>query len=177
MESSKKITFKGLKPNIVKAIKESCYRFDARLYNIANEVQNILTYSLESGVENTEGLLKIIDKTVKESVGVGCDLSVIAKGILVGTFRSCPSVFPEAQKTIHLLINELLQSVFTYKGDVKQTIEGLLTGIVIISNEYKFNVQEALMVAREEILSSAKALDPKFADDIKEVFPNLDDSL
>ena len=47
-----KIVFKNLKPHIADAIKESCYRTDVRIYNIANDVHRTLTYSLEPGVEH-----------------------------------------------------------------------------------------------------------------------------
>jgi hypothetical protein len=175
MKSSSKMTFKNLKPHIADAIKASCYRTDARLYKIANEVHHILTYTVEPGVEIVEGLSKIIDKTIKESVAIGCDLSVIVKGILLGTFRSSPFIPQEAHKTIRILITEILKSVFKYKGDVKQLIEGVLAAIVIISKEFKLNEQEALIIIREDMVASASTLDAKFADDIKEGLPKFDE--
>jgi hypothetical protein len=176
MEPLTKISLKNIKPHIADAIKESCYRIDARLYNIANNVHNILTTSVEPGVEIAKDLSKIIDKTIKESIDLGCDLSVIVKGILIGTFRASPFIHQEAHKTIRILIEEILQPVFKYKGDIKQMVEGVLAGIVVIAREFKLNTQEALVVAKEDILSSAKAKDPKFADDIKEILPSLDDA-
>ena len=170
-----KITFKNLKPQIADAIKESCYRIDARFYNIANEVRNIVTNSIEPGVEIAKDLSKIIDKTIKDSVVVGCDLSVIVKGILLGAFRASPFMREEAHKTIRILIDEILRAVFECKGDIKQTVEGLLAGIVILSREFKLNTQEALIIAKEDILSSAKEIGPQFADDVKQVLPNLND--
>ena len=174
MELAPKITFKNLKPQIANAIKESCYRTDVRLYNIANEVHKIATFSVEPGVEIAQGLSKIIDQTVKESVALDCDLSVIVKGILLGAFRASPFMLQEAHKTFRILINEVVQSIFKYKGDVKQVIEGVLAGVLIIAQEFKLNENEALIIAREDILSSAKALNSKFADDIKEALPSLD---
>jgi len=171
MELPHRIVFKDLKPRIADAIKESCYKTDARLYNIANEVHRIVTMSVEPGVEIAEGLTKIIDKTVKESISVGCDLSVIAKGILLGAFRASPFVAQEAHKTIRILIREVLQSVYKYKGDTKQAVEGLLAGIVIVAHEFKLNSHEALVVAQEDIFSCANQLSPQFAEQIKTFLP------
>jgi hypothetical protein len=174
MDPSVRMTFKDLKPRIADAIKESCYRTDLRIYNIANEVHGIRTTSVQPGVEIAEGLSKIIDKSIKNSVDIGCDLSVIIKGILLGAFRASPFIREEAHKTIHILIVEILHSVFKYKGDTKRAIEGILTAIVIIAREFKLNVQEALTVAKEDITSSTKETSPEFTESIKEALLHLD---
>ena len=148
MPRFEKTSYTNLKPQIADAIKESCYKTDARLYNVANEVHNIETFSVEPGVEVAEGLSKIIDKTIKESIDVGCDISVITKGILLGAFRAGPFMRDEAHKTIRILIEEIFKFTHKYNGDTKQAIEGLLAGIVILSKEYKLNVQEALKIER-----------------------------
>jgi len=173
MEPSHKIVFKDLKPHIADAIKESCYKTDARLYNIANEVHHIGTFSVEPGVEIAEGLSKIIDKTIKDSLDLGCDLSVVVKGILLGAFRASPFLHQEAHKTIRILIKEILQPIAKYKGDVKPVIDGLLAAIVVIASEFKLNAQEALIIAEEDALSSAKEISSKLADDVKAALPNL----
>jgi len=175
MGTSPKPTFKDLKGHVANAIKESCYRTDARLYNIANQVHLIHTFSVEPGVELVEGLTKIIDKTIKESLALDCDLSVIVKGILLGAFRANPSIPQEAHKSIRLLVHEIIQPIFKYKGDIHQMIEGIWAAIIIIADEFKLNKIEALNIVREDILSSANALNSKFADDIKEALPNSDD--
>jgi len=177
MRFSKDVKFKNLKPHIADAIKESCYRTDARFYNIANEVHNIVTFSLEPGVEIAEGLSKIIDKTIRESVALGCDLSIIVKGILIGTFRSTPSIAQEAHKTIRILITEILQSVFKYKGNLKETIDGILSAIIVAAHESKLNTQEAVVIVREDILSSAKEISPEFGDNVKEALHASNNSL
>ena len=176
MQSFEKMNFKNLKPNIADAIKESCYTTDARLYNIANEVNNIETFSVEPGVEIAKGLTSIIDKTIKGAIELDCDLSVIVKGILLGAFRASPFMREEAHKTIRLLIKEILQSVSKYNGNVKQTSEGIFTGIVVIAREFKLNAQEVLIIAKEDTLSCAQGINPKFADDIKAVLPNLNNA-
>lgn len=176
MEYFKKTTFKNLKPHIAEAIKESCYYSDVRLYNIANEVHNIETFSFADEGELALDLSKIIDKTIKDSVGLGCDLSIIAKGIFLGAFRASPFIHQEAPMTIRLLINEILKPVFKYKGDAAETIKGVLSAIIIVAKEFNFNAQEALNGAREDILSTAKTLSPAFADDIKKALSNSDDS-
>jgi hypothetical protein len=175
MSFSSKIIYKDLKPHISDAIKESCYKTEARIYNIANEVHHILTYSVQPGVEIADGLTKIIDQTIKESIGLGCDLSVIVKGILLGAFRASPFMREEAHKTIGILIKEILSPVFKYKGDVKKTVEGILTAIVIIAREFKLNIQEALVIAKEDIQSAAQSKSPEFADEVKAVLPNLNE--
>jgi len=175
MTLPQKMTFKNLKPAIADAIKESCYKTDARIYNIANEVRQIATFSVEPGVEIADGLAKIVDKTVKDAVGVGCDMSVIVKGILLGAFRASPFIREEAHKTIRILIDEILQSIKKHNGDVKQAVEGILTAIVIIAREFKLNMQEALIITKEDILSSAQSKGPEFADEVKAALPNLDE--
>ena len=165
----------NLKAHISEGIKESCYKSDARLYKIANEVQNIGTFSYTPGVDVLDGLIKIVDKTIKEAQGIGCDLSVIIKGILIGSFRSVPFSAASAYDTLRILIKEVIQPVYKHKVDVKQAVEGLLAGIIIIANEHGLNIKEALTFAQEDILISANAIDAKFADDIKGAFPNLDE--
>jgi len=173
MDPFQRLAFKGLKFHIAKAIKESCNRTEVRVYNIANEVPNIVTFSLESGIEMEQDLAKIIDKTIKSSIDVGCDLSVIAKGILLGSFRSRPFVRHEAPTTIRMLMDEIFRHSLRYKGDTKQVVEGILAAVVIIANEYKLNAKEAVVVARQDMVSSAKEIDSKFADEIQGLLTNL----
>ena len=163
------IIFKNLKPQISDAIKESCYKIDARLYNIANEVHHIPTFSIEPGVEMAKDLSIIIDKTIKEAVGLDCDVSVVTKGILLGAFRASPFMAPEAHKTIRILIEEIIQPIFKYHGDIKQAVEGIIAAIVIIAMDFKLNTREALVVAQEDILSCVKTIDPKLSDNIKKI--------
>jgi len=167
MPFSEQVKFNNLKPEISDAIKQSCTAFDARYYNIANQVHHIATFSPEPGVEMAKGLSKIIDQTIKDAVSLGCDLSVIGKGIMLGAFRSSPSIRQEAHKTVRLLIFEILESVLKYKGDVKEIIEGIMSAIIIMANEFKLNPAEAMVIAREDILSSTKSLDNKMVDEIK----------
>ena len=108
-----KTNFKDLKSQISNAIKESCYVTDARLFNIANQVHDIQTSNVEPGVDNALGLSKIIDKTIKESLALDCDLSVIVKGILLGAFRAGPSMPSEARNTICILIAQIFQAIFS----------------------------------------------------------------
>ncbi len=102
-----------------------------------------MTMGTEPGVDTTEGLSKIIDKIIKDSVGLGCDLSVIVKGILLGAFRSRPFIAHEAHKTIHILVKEILQPIFKYKGDIKQGIEGVIRG-----DFYHLHMNTSLMCRR-----------------------------
>lgn len=170
MQSQEQITFSNLKPNIADAIKESCPTADAIIYKIADELGHIKTVTVEPGVEIAQGLSMIIDTTIRSSVCLGCDLSIITQGILVGSFRS-RSILLEAHKTIHLLIQEIIQAVFYYKGDIKKTVDGLLTGIVAIAKEHKLNEQEALIIATENILIYSKTTNSQFAQDIKAAIP------
>ena len=121
------MTYKNLKPQIANAIKESCRTMDMRVNNIANEVQNIPTFSVEPGVEIAQSLNKIIDQTIHDAVGLGCDLSIIVKGIMLGSFRSSPFMRQEAHKTIRILIKETLHASFKYDGDIIQAIDGYLS--------------------------------------------------
>lgn len=174
MEPFGKLPFNDLKPHIAEAIKESCYKTETRLYNIANEVPNIQTFSVEPGVEIVLDLVRIIDKTIEDSVAVGCDLSVITKGLLLGAFRASPFVRAESHKTIRLLIDKILQSTYKHKGDVEQVIVGIIAAIMTVSVEFKFYTREALVSAREDILICAQSIDPKFNADIKEILSKLD---
>jgi len=176
MENFQSMTFSNLKPLIADAIKESCYRLDARLYNIANEVHQIETYSIKPGIDVGYGLSKIFDQTVKDSIGVGCDLSVIVKGLLLGAFRASPFVRQEAHKTICVLSDQILKVTFKYKGDVKPTIEGILSAVIILAKEFKLNSFEASIMAKENILSSAKAIDLKLANEIVKLLLHSDDA-
>jgi hypothetical protein len=175
MDIPSKIKFKDLKAQVARAIKESCYRTDARLYNVANQVNSITTYALDAGNETVEGLTKIVDKTIKESVALDCDLSVIVKGILLGSFRSNPSIPEQSREIIHILIKEILQPVYKYKGDIKEAIEGILAATVILAGEYKFDQKKNLDIVRENISAVSKALDPVFADEINKFLPQSDD--
>ena len=173
MEPFEKRAFSNLKGNIADAIKESCYRIDARIYNIANDVHRIVTFSVEPGVEIVQDLTKIIDRTINDSIVIGCDLSVIVKGLMLGIFRASPFVRAEAHKTIRLLVVEILQPVLKYKGDLNEAIGGILTAIVIIAFEFKLNTQEALSVAKEDILLHAREQSPQSADLITEIITNF----
>jgi len=175
MQFIQKMAFNNLKPHISDAIKESCYRSDVRLYNIANEVQKIAIFSLEQGVENSHDLSMIIDKTIKDSVELGCDLSVIAKGILIGTFRSSASKRSEAPQVMRVLINEILQYVSKYKGDMKETVEGIVGGSVNIATQFQLNLPQTVVTTREDLLTSAGSISPKLAEEIKEYLSSIDD--
>jgi len=155
MVSQKQMTFSHLKSNISEAIKESCLTSDEIIHKVADEIYHIKTVTVEPGVEIAQGLSIIIDTAVKDSVRLGCDLSVIAQGILVGAFRS-RSIQLEAHKTIRLLVQEIVRVVLKYKGDIKSTTEGLLAGITAIAKEHKLNTQEALIVAKEDIKEALK---------------------
>ena len=174
MSGSVRKNFKDLKVHIAEAIKGSCYRTDARIYNIANDVPLITTFCVEKGVEAAEGLTKIIDKTIKESVILDCDLSVIVKGILIGTFRSTPFERDEAFLIIQVPIKEILQAVYKYKGNVKQVTEGIMAAIVVLSREFKLDVIKMLSSAKEDTLTFANTLNSEFADAIKEALPKTD---
>jgi len=175
MQFIQNLVFNNLRPHISDAIKESCYRSDVRLYNIANEIQNIAIFSLQQGVENSQDLAIIIDKTIKDSVEVGCDLSVIVKGLLIGTFRSSASMRSEAPQVMKVLINTILQHVSKYKGDIKETVEGLVGGSVNVATQFKLNLPQMVVSTREDLLSSAGSISPKLADDVKELLSTIDD--
>lgn len=176
MESQKQITFSNLKPNISDAIKESCPTTDAVAYKIADKIAQIKTVTIEPGVEIAQGLSMIIDTVIRSSVCLGCDLSVIARGILIGAFRS-RSIQLEAHKTIRLLVQEIIQAVFYYKGDIKRAVDGLLAGSVVIAREHKLNEQESLIITAENILNFSKAANSQFAQDIKAAMPAEYDGL
>lgn len=163
-------TFNNLKPSICEAIKESCLTEDLVVYKIADQILHIKTVGVEPGVEITRGLSLVIDTVIKSAVYSGCDLSVIIRGILIGSFRA-RSVVLEAHKTIRLLIQEIIQAVFNHKVDVKEALEGILTGIVAIAKEHELNIEEALAISVEEILLFSKTKDTKFAETIKATIP------
>jgi hypothetical protein len=166
MPEQAQMTFNNLKPNISNAIKESCPTTDGVIYKIADGISQIRTVSIEPGVEIAQGLSMLIDTIIRSSVCLGCDIAIIVKGILVGSFRS-RNVELEAHKTIHLLIQEIMQAVFCYNADVKQMVNGILSGIVAVAQEHKLNAEEALLIAKENILVYANAENSKFAKAIK----------
>jgi len=158
MQSEEQILFNNLKPNISVAIKETCTSQDEIVYQIADEVEHMQTVSVEPGVEKARNLSMIIDASIKDSVRLGCNLSIIAQGILIGAFRS-RSMQEEAHKTIRLLVKEIIRAVLNRKGDTKKAVDGLLDGIVIIAKEHKLNVDEAVIIVNEslsEMLSDLK---------------------
>jgi hypothetical protein len=150
MPSQEKILFSNLKPNISVAIKETCSANDEIIFQIANQVEHINTVTVEPGVEIAQNLSDIIDASIKDSIRVGCNLSIIAEGILIGAFRS-RSMQEEAHKTIRLLVQEIIGCVFKYKGNLKTAVDGLLEGIVIVSKEHKLNVDEAIIIVNESL--------------------------
>jgi len=158
MQSQNQIIFSNLKPNISVAIKETCTSDDEIIYKIADQVEQINTVTVEPGVEIARNLSVIIDASIKDSIRLGCNLSVISQGILIGAFRS-RSMQQEAHKTIRLLIQEIVRPVLNYKGDTKKAVDGLLDGIVVIAKEHQLNVDEAVIIVNEsltEILSDLK---------------------
>jgi hypothetical protein len=163
------IVFNDLKPHITGALKESCQITDAIIHKIADEIHHIETTTVEPGVEMAQGLSKIIDTIIKDSVRLGGDLSIVAKGILIGAFRSNRYMKIEAHKTIHLILQEIVRSVLNCKGDIYRAVDGLLAGIVAIAKEHNLNVQEALIVGTEDILFSIKEIDAKYVNDIKTI--------
>jgi hypothetical protein len=150
MLSEERILFRNLKPNISVAIKETCASDDEITYKIADAVEHINTMSVEPGVEIAKSLSLIIDTSIKDAVRLGCNLSIIAQGILIGAFRS-RSMQLEAHKTIHLLVQEIISAVFKHKGDLKKAVDGLLDGIVIIAKEHQLNVDEAVIIVNESL--------------------------
>ena len=189
MEPIKKTSIKNLKAHIVDAIKESCYSTDLRLYNVANEVYQIVTssygladdmvdsYTIGSsnpGVVND--LLKIINQTIQNSIAVDCDLSVVVKGLFLGAFRARIFVKEGAHKDTRIMIRETLQTVFKYKGDKVQMVEGLLAAFYVIAKEFKLDTHDFLNLIKEDILSCAASIDPKFGEDIKGIIPDLENA-
>jgi hypothetical protein len=150
MQSEERVLFNNLKPNISVAIKETCTSDDEVIYKIADQVEKINTVTVEPGVEIAKSLSTIIDASIKDSVRVGCNLSIIAQGVLIGAFRS-RSMQLEAHKTIRLLIQEIVGAVLKYKGDIKKAVDGLLDGIVIIAKEHQLNVDEAVIIVNESL--------------------------
>ena len=171
MVNTPNITFKNLKVHISEAIKESCYRLEVRIYNIARDVLTIPTFSSESGIEVADGFLKIISRTIKDSVALGCDEDVIVKGIMLGAFRAALAR-QESQKTIRYMITEIIKVSINSKADIKKVIEGILASIVVISREFKQNAEELLILAKEDIVTSAGAIGYKFTDEMKDVLSN-----
>ena len=174
MAFSSNIKYKDLKLHIAYSIKESCYKPDARIYNIANEVNHIETYTLEAGVEFPEGLSKIIEKTIKSSVEVDCDMAVVVKGLMIGAFRASPAGAQESKVLIETLIKELLTCVCKFKGDARKTVEGILAAMIIVAHEFKLNTQETMLLTREQLLTSSQRLDPDFCEQVKSVLPNIE---
>jgi len=150
VQSEEQILFRNLKPNISVAIKETCTSGDEIIYKIADQVGSISTMSIEPGVEIAQNLSAIIDTSIKDSIRLGCNLSIIAQGVLIGAFRS-RSMQQEAHKTIRLLIQEIVGAVLKYKGDTKKAVDGLLDGIVVVSREHKLNVDEAVIIVNESL--------------------------
>jgi hypothetical protein len=148
MQSQDQIVINNLKSNISIAIKETCTTEDEVIYKIADQVDHINTMTVEPGVEIAKSLSTIIDASIKDAIRLGCDLSFIAKGILIGSFRS-RSMQLEAHKTIRLLIQEIVGAVLKYKGNTKKTVDGLLDGIVVVSKEHELNVDEAVIIVNE----------------------------
>jgi len=177
MLRSPQMVFKNLKPQIADAIKESCYTSEVRLYNIAHAVNDIKTFGFVYGAESVQDFSKIVDQTINASVGVGCDLSVVVKGIFLGAFRASPFDRSQTDKTFRLLIGTILEPIFRYNGDILQTIGGILSASLMISKEYKLNSVEFQEIAKKEIIFSAQALNAKFAEDIKGSLLNSDDLL
>ena len=177
MKSQNDKTLKELMPYIPGDIKEPQETVDAVIYKITDVIHHMHTVTVEPGVEIARSLSIYIDTLINGSVRLGFDLSVIVIGILVGTFRSNRSIRQEAHKTIRLLVNEVLQSVFKYNGDAKKAVDGLLSAIVIIAKEQKLNTREALIVTVEDILSSAKKIDSEFAERIRISIPKEYDGL
>jgi hypothetical protein len=150
MQSQEQILFSNLKSNISVAIKETCTSEDEIINKIADKVVHISTVTVEPGVEITRNLSVIIDASIKDSIRLGCNLSVIAQGILIGAFRS-RSMQLEAHKTIRLLIQEIVGSVLNHDGDIKKAVVGLLDGIVVIAKEHNLNVDEAVIIVNESL--------------------------
>ena len=144
---------------------------DAIIDKIADEVSRLKTGTVEPGVEIARGLSATIDTTIKSSVLSACDLSIISKGIMIGAFRSSHHVLQESHKTIRLLVDEILQSVFKYHADKKQVVGGILAAVVIIAKEKDLNVQEALIVTVEDLSLSADKIDPQFGQEIRRNIP------
>jgi hypothetical protein len=160
MQSKEQIVFSNLKPNISVAIKESCTTEDEIIYKIADQVEHINTETVEPGLEIVMNLSTIINTSIKDAIRLGCDLSIISQGIMIGAFRSRP-IQLEAHKTIRLLVQEIVGAVFIHKGNIKKAVDGLLDGIVIVSKEHKLNVDEAVIIVNEslsEILNKDRIL-------------------
>lgn len=150
MQSKEQMVFKNLKPNISVAIKESCTTEDEVVYKIADQVEHINTETVEPGLEIVMNLSTIIDKSIKDAIRLGCDLSIISQGILIGAFRS-RSIQLEAHKTIRMLVQEIVGAAFNHKGNLKRAVDGLLDGIVIVSKEHQLNVDTAVIVVNESL--------------------------
>ncbi len=161
MQSKKQIVFSNLRPNISVAIKESCTTEDEVVFKIANQVEQINTESVEPGLEIVMNLSTIIDTSVKDAVRLGCNLSFISQGIVIGAFRSGP-IQLEADKTIRLLVQEIVGAVFNHNGNIKRAVDGLLDGIAIVSKEHNLNVDEAVIIVNEclaEVLKNYERID------------------
>jgi len=168
MENSFQDTLNNLKAHLALGIKESCITTDLRIYNVANGIHDIIILNRLHGDAVRDALPKIFDKSIKESIDLGCDLSIIVKGLMLGAFRGSPFVRDDANKKLQTLIELNLRNVLLHKGEIKDAVQGILAATLIISNQFKLDAHQGLTKAKEVIIAFVQKEDPKILDKIKE---------
>lgn len=125
--------------------------------NLINEVicrivdaHPIPSKSTEPGVEIAQGLFSLIEILIKDAKDPS-DIGDISQAIVIGAFRSDRSIALEAHKTLRVLIHQIIHSAYIHGADINKTIQGILTGVIRSAKEHKLNIQEAFIVAREDI--------------------------
>ncbi len=156
-----------MKTNVSNSMNE-CGLTQQIMDKFMEKVRQTPTRGSEPGVEITRNLSCIIERTIHESIYSDCDISLVAQDVMVNAFRCDHSILEEAHKTIHLLIKEILQPVFGYKGNIHRTIDGLLNGIKIIAQEQGLNREVAVGIAKEDILFWVEKIAPGYVHQIQE---------
>lgn len=108
--------------------------------------------SVEPGVEIAKGLTPTIDATIKHAVNSRYDVSDISRAIFIGAFRCDRSLVLEAHKTIRLLTQQIIHSIFNYRGDMQKAVQGILGGVSAIALEHRLNIHTATMISKEDIM-------------------------
>jgi hypothetical protein len=153
--------------NITKAIGDACETETDVIKKVIDYVDQTARESIEPGVELVDSLAKIFKDTLGHAISLKCSLKGIVKGLIIGAFRSSPTVQQEAHKTIRHMILLTVRDVYALKANVREAMQGALEGIAESAVEEGLNLEAALNEAARDAVDAATELAEDYGDEVR----------
>jgi len=153
--------------NITRAISGTCEE-SAVIMKVIDYVNSTARESIEPGVEIVDSLSQIFRDTIAHALELNCDLTVIVKGLIIGTFRSSDDIKLEAHKTIEHMTRLVVEIIYELRGNTGAAIRGMLEGVAEGALEERLNLETALNEAARDAVGIAVKLSKEYGSAVRQ---------